>query len=82
MSGRLKTEDQEMKKRQMKGKRRRLRFSNVIETICPSESSESSDRSSDSGIIASAKDNGGHARTSMTATNSMKTFSFTSRTIK
>lgn len=42
---------------------------NIVQTICPIESSKTDDTSSDDGNIASGEDNGGGARASMKNSN-------------
>ena len=47
------------KSRKAKSKhRRRVKFSNVVQTICPTDNSETDDSSSDDGNDASGEDNG------------------------
>lgn len=50
-------------KRARSKNRRKVRFSNMVQTICPTESSKTNDTSSYDGNVASAEDNGGPIRT-------------------
>ncbi|KAM3389443.1 hypothetical protein ACQJBY_011527 [Aegilops geniculata] len=49
-------------KRERSKNRRKVRFSNIVQAICPTESLETNDTSSDDGNVASAEDDGGPNR--------------------